>query len=312
MRSVSVAAELLDGLAESFLSAGFVVVSGLVGDDDVVEIRADAVRFARGAYPVFNPQSLAEGATDNEALATMLAVHFPHWVSDVALRVVTHPGIVEVLATITGAHLPHWDGRVKCMQSMLFTKPPGLPGQAWHQDERFIATRDRSLVGAWIALDPATVKSGCLWVIPGSHRDGRLWPTRPHGNLEEYDFADESYGFDDADAIPVEVEPGDVVFFNGYLLHRSTRNRSGHFRRALVNHYCNAWSPLPFLVPPISVNSLEIPQLNSSTTIMVNGDDPYPWQEQEPAPSAVYLRPYASGHDPAEDPHGDVRRAGGG
>ena len=48
------------------------------------------------------------------------------------------------------------------MQSMLFTKGEGKPCQAWHQDECFIPTRDRSLTAARIALDDATVENGCL------------------------------------------------------------------------------------------------------------------------------------------------------
>ncbi|HEV8556570.1 MAG TPA: phytanoyl-CoA dioxygenase family protein [Actinophytocola sp.] len=42
------------------------------------------------------------------------------------------------------------------MQSMLFIKSAGKPGQAWHQDEAHIPTRDRSLTAVWIALDDAT------------------------------------------------------------------------------------------------------------------------------------------------------------
>ena len=60
--------------------------------------------------------------------------------------------------------------------------------------------------------------------------------TRDHHNPDEFDPTDEAFGFDDSPAIPVEVKTGDVVFFNGYLLHRSMKNRSTHTRRALVNH----------------------------------------------------------------------------
>ena len=156
--------------------------------------------------------------------------------------------IVDVLSKVTAAHLPAWDGATKCMQSMLFFKPPGLQGQAWHQDERFIPTRDRSLIGAWIAVDDADIENGCLWVLPGSHRTGQLWPTRDHGRPDLFDPTDESYGFDDEGAIAVEVKAGTVVFFNGYLLHRSLPNRSNRSRMALVNHYMNAWSPLPWMM----------------------------------------------------------------
>jgi ectoine hydroxylase-related dioxygenase (phytanoyl-CoA dioxygenase family) len=56
---------------------------------------------------------------------------------------------VKVLTDIIGPN-------VKMMQSMLFIKASGQPGQAWHQDEAHIPTRDRSLTAAWLALDDAT------------------------------------------------------------------------------------------------------------------------------------------------------------
>ena len=126
-------------------------------------------------------------------------------------------------------------------------KDPKNPGQAWHQDEIYIPTRDRSLIGAWIAVDDATVDNGCLWVLPGSHKPGHLYQQRQHNN-PDFDFAGESYGFDDSSEIPVEVKAGSVVFFNGYLLHRSKPNKTNGFRRSLVNHYMSASSFLPWNV----------------------------------------------------------------
>lgn len=265
-------------LAQRFVDDGYVVVADLVSADEVEELREDAAAFARGDHPVSN-------LPDD---GRILAVHFPHWVSPVAQRAVTHPGIAGVLTQIVGAHLAHWDGRVKCMQSMLFLKPAGMQGQAWHQDERYIPTRDRSLCGAWIALDDATLDNGCLWVLPGSHRPGRLHPTRAHGRPEEFDPSDEAYGFDDADAVPVEVAAGDVVFFNGYLLHRSLRNRSDRTRRALVNHYMNAWSPLPWLAH----RGLDIGTEDHRAIVPVVGEDPYPERGISAPPLQAFVRPH--------------------
>jgi len=210
-------------------------------------------------------------------------------------KIITHPGIVGVLEQITGAHLPHWDGRVKCMQSMLFAKPPGLPGQAWHQDERYIATRDRSLIGAWIALDDANAANGCLRVLSGSHRNGYLWPTRAHGKPEEFDFSDESYGFESDAEVTIEVEAGSVVFFNGYLLHRSLRNRSTGFRRALVNHYCNAWSLLPWATSPTEKIGLFEIATHDERNVVPIGEDPYAWKGYVDPPDRVFLRPHTTG-----------------
>ena len=106
-------------------------------------------------------------------MARFLAIHFPHKISGPMHRTLKHPRIIEVLTRVIGPN-------VKCMQSMLFIKRAGkpgtglAPGRVLHPDPRPLA-RPR----AWIALDDATVENGCLWVIPGSHRPGILWPLQP-------------------------------------------------------------------------------------------------------------------------------------
>lgn len=231
-----------------YVEDGFLVVPELLGPHEIDALARDAVAVARGRYPCPTLQPLAASLTDSQVLERLLCIHQPHYVSPVMRGFVTHAGIARVLERITAAHLAPgwWDGGVKCMQSMLFIKPPGLPGQAWHQDENYIPTRDRSLVGAWIAIDDATVENGCLFVLPGSHRDGFLHPTREHGRPDEFDFAQEAHGFDDSAEVAVEVRAGSVVFFNGYLLHRSRKNRSSGYRRALVSHYMSMNSLLPW------------------------------------------------------------------
>jgi len=98
----------------------------------------------------------------------------------------------------------------------------------------------------WIALDDATVANGCLWVLPGSHRDGVLYPTRTQ-NDPRFDSAPEAFDFEFSqdDAVPVEVAAGDAVVFDGHLLHRSLPNHHHTLRRALGNHYMSAESLLP-------------------------------------------------------------------
>jgi hypothetical protein len=275
-----------DAQVRFFVENGYLVVPDLVTPEEVETLRRDAVALARGQYPCKSLQPLPGHLSDEEVLRNILCIHQPHYISPVMEQHVRHPRICGVLSQITAAHLPYWDGSVKCMQSMLFVKPPRFQGQAWHQDEIYIPTRDRSLIGAWTAMDDATLENGCLWVIPGSHRTGYLYDQREHGNPDEFDFAPESYGFDESEEIPVEVKAGAVVFFNGYLLHRSFKNRSEVYRRVLVNHYCNAWSLLPW-----SIREGERPaNADRRAVLLVAGTDPYAHKGYETPPGEVWLR----------------------
>jgi ectoine hydroxylase-related dioxygenase (phytanoyl-CoA dioxygenase family) len=270
---------------QSFVRDGFLVMPGLVTQAEIEEMKADCVKIARGKYNTESIPPQPDSMTDQQVVENILCIHQPHYVSPVMDKYVRHPQICGVLSQITAAHLPFWDGSVKCMQSMLFVKPPGFQGQAWHQDEIYIPTRDRSLIGAWIALDDATIPNGCLWVVPGSHRSGYLFPQRDHNNADEFDFAGESYGFDESQEVPVEVKAGTLVFFNGYLLNRSRKNRSNVYRRVLVNHYMNSWSLLPWHGEGVPPSRMDV-----RTVELVAGVDPYYWKGLETGGKNVWLR----------------------
>jgi phytanoyl-CoA hydroxylase len=221
---------------------GYLVAEQLLSPEEIKELRQESVQIfkgKRGAVPGLLETTGHE--QDAEIMKKYVAIHFPHKVSRLIKNYLAHPKIVRVLTGIISAN-------VKCMQSMLFVKGPGKAGQSWHQDEFYIPTRDRSLAGAWIAIDDATVDNGCLWIIPGSHRPGYIRP-RVMNTSSEYadvDTVDVS-GFPGGQQIPVEVKSGSVVFFNGYTLHSSLRNKTKDcFRMALVNHYMSAESMLPW------------------------------------------------------------------
>ena len=286
-KRIDVPKKLSGSQVQFFIENGYIAVPNLIELDEIEELREDTVRIARGGYPCEAVQPVSENLSDDQILANILCIHQPHFISPVMGKYVKHPELCGVLSQITAAHIPFWDGSVKCMQSMLFVKPSGFQGQSWHQDEIYIPTRDRSLIGGWIAMDDATVENGCLWVIPGSHQMGYLYSQKPHGNPEEFDSADlESYGFDETLEVPIEVKTGTVVFFNGYLLHRSHKNQGQTYRRVLVNHYCNAWSLLPW-----SIKDGERPaNADRRGVIPVSGVDPYAWKGYEATPKNVHFR----------------------
>ena len=266
---------------------GFVVLRDVLTPPEVADLNAEALRICRGERGAVDGLVAGDDReSDEQVIRRYACIHHPHKLSSLMHAALAHPRIVEVLTTVIGPN-------VKAMQSMLFTKGEGKPGQAWHQDEYFIPTRDRSLTAAWIALDDATVDNGCLWALPGSHRRGVIYPDREHDDVR-FDCSVEAYDFPyrDDEAVPLEVPAGSVVFFNGYLLHRSLPNagRRG-MRRALVNHYMSAESLLPWLRPPADTH---IGKWDYRDVVMVAGTDPYAYKGTVDA-SVPHIRPDRDG-----------------
>lgn len=266
---------------------GYLVVEDCFSAEELQTLKDDALAICRGDLGDIKGLEKAQpDESPDDVLRRTLCIHFPYKVSSTMLEQVKHPSLVDILRTVIGPD-------VKCMQQMLFIKASGKPGQAWHQDEDYIPTRDRSLTGCWLAMDDATVDNGCLWVIPGSHQPGVLWPMKYHHD-KRFDCSWESFDhpYSDEDAVPVEVKAGTMVVFNGYLLHRSLPNvaKSG-YRRALVNHYMSAQSLLPWLWPekPTGMGLHDHRDI-----IMVCGRDPYAYKGVEDT-MPVHVRPDGQG-----------------
>jgi ectoine hydroxylase-related dioxygenase (phytanoyl-CoA dioxygenase family) len=250
---------------------GYTILADALSAGEVQALRDEAARICRGELGAIDGvRQAAAGEPDERVVREYLCIHFPHKLSDLMHKTLAHPAVVDALTGVIGPN-------VKAMQSMLFIKSEGRPGQAWHQDELFIPTRDRSLTAAWIALDDATVENGCLWVLPGSHRRGVLYPDRDHHD-PRFDCEVEAYDFPyrDEDAVAVEVPTGSVVVFNGYLLHMSLPNTGRHgLRRALVSHYMSAESFLPWFLPPDGVS---MGRADHRDVVLVAGTDPYAYK----------------------------------
>jgi phytanoyl-CoA hydroxylase len=276
-----------EDLAARFARDGYAILPAALSAAEVAELRAETLAICRGQRgAVRGMQPGAEDEPDSVILRRYSCIHFPHKISPLMRQMLGHAVVVSALTRVIGPD-------VKAMQSMLFTKGAGKPGQAWHQDEFFIPTRDRSLTAAWIALDDATTENGCLWVLPGSQQPGVIYPDREHDD-PRFDCSAEAYDFpySDDDAVPVEIEAGSVLLFNGYLLHRSLPNTAASgMRRALINHYMSAQSLLPWTQPPAGVH---VAKWDCRDIVLVAGHDPYAWRGTADL-TRPYIRPERDG-----------------
>ena len=128
---------------------------------------------------------------------------------------------------------------IDVFQTQFILKNPGAWGQPWHQDSYYFRFDQQPQVGLWLAITEATLENGCLSVLPGSHK----LPVQTH-EADDRPGANQGYtvvrGVDDSKAVPVLMEPGDLLVFHSYLLHRSVDNRGSGRRAAMVYHYGRA------------------------------------------------------------------------
>ena len=126
--------------------------------------------------------------------------------------------------------------------SKLMQKEPRVGGAwEWHQDYGYWYKNQfmfpDELISVMIALTPANRENGCLQVIKGSHKMGRV----NHGFTGEQVGADMEMvnnALKTMDLVYTELEPGDALFFHSNLLHRSEANLSDHPRWSIISCYC--------------------------------------------------------------------------
>lgn len=168
-------------------------------------------------------------ATESDPLkAYPRMIHMHRW-DDLSLRWMLDPRIRLALTTFLGKE-------PLAVQTMLYFKPPGARGQALHQDNYYLRVQPGTCMAAWLALDDCDEENGCMQVAVGSH----AWPVlcTIEADLSQ-SFTDVTVPLPpDADVRPVVMNAGDVLFFNGQLVHGSYPNTStNRFRRSLIGHY---------------------------------------------------------------------------
>ena len=150
-------------------------------------------------------------------------------VGPLSMRYMLHPRLAPVLGALL-------DAEPVAVQSMFYFKPPHARGQALHQDNYYLRVSPGTCVAAWVAIDDADEENGGMQCV-------RNTQDLPIGCPEQSDLS-ESFTTEhvtppagtQAELVPLNA--GDVLFFNGNVIHGSGPNRSAtRFRRAFICHY---------------------------------------------------------------------------
>lgn len=214
-----------------------VAVGRAMAAETIAAIRADppAAHPGQPAYVTANamlvqPEGKVPDGADapEDFVAKVFNTHLDGTARDFALSA----ACADVVASILGDD-------IDVFQSMFILKNPGAWGQPWHQDSYYFHFDRQPQVGLWLAISEATLENGCLSVLPGSHTlpvQQHLPDQRPGANQGYTEIPD----VDEVGAMPVLMQPGDLLVFHSYLLHRSVDNLGTGRRAAMVYHYGRA------------------------------------------------------------------------
>lgn len=221
---------LSPGEVKSFNKDGYVVVKGFCSQEEVDLLLGTAV----------NDDAMRKNAldlNDQTGRKTKLSLWFTPG-KDVFGYLTRSKKMVNGVSQLLDSDAP-----VCHFHSKLMQKEPKVGGAwEWHQDygywykNQFIFPDQ--LVSVMVALTHANKENGCLQVIKGSHKLGRV----NHG------FAGEQVGADmtmvnnalkTMDLVYCDLQPGDALFFHSNLLHRSEANLSEHPRWSIISCYCS-------------------------------------------------------------------------
>ncbi len=190
--------------------------------------------------------------------------HKSHLLFPFLADLVRHPAILDAVEDLIGPD-------ILCWNSNFFIKEAATPSfVSWHQDSTYWGLSSADVVTAWVALTPSNLANGAMAVIPGSqtldqapHRD-----TFDRNNLltrgQEIAVA-----VDEAAAVPLVLDPGEMSLHHVRLVHGSPPNPSPDRRIGFAIRYI-----------PTSLRQLE----GEDSATLVRGTDRFGHFELEPRP----------------------------
>lgn len=204
-------------LRAEFEERGWTIAKGLFSEEETARLRDHLTDLRAG--PCSGDEHPFDADSPELAERCPRIVHLHLW--DLPARgFMLDPRLHVLLAAFL-------DEEPVAVQTLASFKPPGSPGRPPHRDAPAADWRPGVSCTVWMALDPVDEENGGLALYSGSHLASGL--VRPGD------------GFAEQEATLPHLAAGDVLFFDGALVHASTPNRSRvRWRRALIGRYVSA------------------------------------------------------------------------
>ena len=205
----------------NFSNDSYIIKKNLFSEDEINKLK----KFIESSSDKKNDARETRSSTGKLSITL-----WDHPSDDLFGKFSTNERIVKPMEEYLGDEVYHY-------HSKIIWKKPGDGGFDWHQDYGYWyhnACLYPDMGSCFIMLDRATKENGCLKVLKGSHKVGRIGhgvsdtpeQTADMERIAELEKRHES--------VYITAEPGDVLFFHANLLHSSDENKSSDSRRTLI------------------------------------------------------------------------------
>ena len=205
----------------NFSNDGYIIKKNLFSEDEINKLK----KFIESSSDKKNDARETRSSTGKLSITL-----WDHPSDDLFGKFSTNERIVKPMEEYLGDEVYHY-------HSKIIWKKPGDGGFDWHQDYGYWyhnACLYPDMGSCFIMLDRATKENGCLKVLKGSHKVGRIGhgvsdtpeQTADMERIAELEKRHES--------VYITAEPGDVLFSHANLLHSSDENKSSDSRRTLI------------------------------------------------------------------------------
>ena len=198
---------LSDNQVEKFHTDGFLSPISVFSINEALELK-DKLEGAEKMWP----EAFSASARNN----AHLNFEFPD-------SIVHNKNLLDAVEDILGPN-------ILAYASTLFIKEPRDPGfVSWHQDGKYMGLSENIGITAWVALSEANGESGCMSMIPGSHKK-MLAHKDTFGKDNILTRGQEVQNVDAGKAVETPLRPGQASFHCPTVIHGSQPNRSDHRR----------------------------------------------------------------------------------
>lgn len=181
------------------------------------------------------------------------------WLDDL----IRDPRVLDPIEELIGPN-------ILCWNTIFWIKDAGSESfVSWHQDDHYWGLDSEKVITAWLALSPAHVENGCMRVMPGTHRgEGLNHADTYHDDNMLTRGQAITAGVDDATAVHMPLEPGQMSIHNYRLAHASGPNQGPDRRIGVSMHFM-----------PVETKQV-VGEWDSAA--LVRGNDPYRAFEHTP------------------------------